>query len=108
MAQFRADYQRLKTQWGGYSGYDAWVARANNATLALQASYDDHTPAFMALFERAVQQGDGGREAHVGRSTGTDRPRSDPDAWPRFYDAVRRLSELPKAERDAALQALVL
>jgi predicted aminopeptidase len=31
---FRSDYTRLKVQWGGYSGLDAWVAQANNASLA--------------------------------------------------------------------------
>ena len=83
MADFRQRYATLKAQWGGYAGYDAWVAQANNATLALQASYDGGVPAFMALFERE------GRD------------------WPRFYDAVRRLAELPKAERDAELLQLL-
>lgn len=83
MADFRLHYATLKADWGGYAGYDAWVAQANNATLALQASYDGGVPAFMALFERE------GRD------------------WPRFYDAVRRLAALPKAERDAELARLV-
>jgi predicted aminopeptidase len=82
MIEFRQDYERLKAQWGGYNGYDAWVARANNASFAVQAAYDDAVPAFTALFERE------GRD------------------FPRFYEAVRRLAELPKAERDAELNRL--
>jgi predicted aminopeptidase len=82
MIEFRQDYERLKAQWGGYSGYDAWVARANNASFAVQAAYDDAVPAFTALFERE------GRD------------------FPRFYEAVRRLAELPKAQRDAELNRL--
>ena len=82
MTVFKLDYERLKAQWGGHSGYDAWVARANNASFAVQAAYDDAVPAFTALFERE------------GRN------------FPRFYDAVRRLAELPKTQRDAELNRL--
>ena len=83
MARFRQQYAELKASWGGYSGFDPWVARANNASFAVQAAYDEQVPAFMALFERE------------GRS------------FPRFYAAVRQLSQLPKPERDAELARLV-
>ena len=83
MADFRQRYAELKAGWGGHSGYDAWVARANNASFAVQAAYDAQVPAFMALFERE------GRD------------------WPRFYDAVREWAALPKAERDTELARLV-
>ncbi|MDZ4187582.1 MAG: aminopeptidase, partial [Hydrogenophaga sp.] len=83
MADFRQRYAELKAGWGGHSGYDAWVARANNASFAVQAAYDAQVPAFMALFERE------GRD------------------WPRFYDAVREWAALPKAERTAVVQALL-
>lgn len=56
-------------------GYEAWYARANNASLALLASYNQLSPAFEALFERQ------GRD------------------WPTFYAEVRRLADLPKAQR---------
>jgi predicted aminopeptidase len=79
MKRFREDYAQLKTSWGGFAGYDAWVARANNASLGAQAAYDELVPGFEALFERE------GRD------------------WPRFYDAVKRLAELPKDERHQAL-----
>ena len=28
MQQFRKDYQKLKATWGGFTGYDPWVAHA--------------------------------------------------------------------------------
>jgi len=81
-SDFRADYARLKSGWDGYSGYDDWVAQANNAALAAQGSYDEWVPAFEALFARE------GRD------------------WRRFYDAVRRLAQLDAQQRQLALQAL--
>lgn len=69
--------------WAGFDGYDPWFANANNATLALQASYDGLVPAFERLFER-----EGGDFA-------------------RFHAAVRRLAGLPRDERHATLRALV-
>lgn len=80
MKGFRDDYARLKTSWGGYAGYDPWVAGANNASFAAWAAYDELVPAFEALFERE------GRD------------------WLRFYDAVRHLAHMPTAERERALQ----
>jgi predicted aminopeptidase len=80
MQEFRADYDLLKKQWGGYSGLDAWVAQANNASFAAQAAYDDLVPGFEALFEK------------VGRD------------WPRFYDAVRQLARTSASERSTQLQ----
>jgi predicted aminopeptidase len=82
MTAFRRDYNALKTSWGGFAGYDAWMARANNATLGTQAAYDELVPGFMALFERE------GRD------------------FKRFYDAVRALASQPKEARQAALRAL--
>jgi predicted aminopeptidase len=82
MQDFRASYAQLKTSWGGFSGYDAWVARANNAAFGAQAAYDEWVPAFEALF---AQQG---------------------QSWPRFYAAVTLLSQLPVAERQRALNHL--
>ncbi len=79
MQRFRENYARLKASWGGYAGYDPWVARANNASLGAQAAYDDLVPGFEALFA----QEDG--------------------SWPRFYAAVKRLARLPRDERHARL-----
>ena len=84
MQKFKTDYAELKQGWGGTaqstSGYDAWVARANNASFGAQAAYDELVPGFEALFE----------------ASGKD--------WQRFYDAVRRLAALPKSERHEALK----
>ena len=84
MQKFKADYAQLKASWGdtpqSTSGYDAWVARANNASFGAQAAYDELVPGFIALFEREGQD------------------------WQRFYDAVRQLAKLPKNERHQALK----
>ena len=60
----------------------AWFQRANNAAFGIQAAYNAWVPAFEQLFERE------GRD------------------MTRFYGAVRRLADLPRAERDATLAAL--
>jgi predicted aminopeptidase len=96
MQQFYAGYAALRAQWldgpGGaaplattaqVAGYDRWVAKANNASFAAQAAYDGLVPAFEALFE------------HEGRD------------WPRFYDAVRRLTHQPSPQRHDSLRALL-
>ena len=80
MQAFRDDYARLKTRWGGYSGYDAWVAGANNAAFGAQAAYDELVPGFDALFKHKDQN------------------------WPAFYDAVKQLAQLPVGQRAKALQ----
>ena len=82
MDDFRREYEALKALWGGFSGYDPWVARANNALLGAQGAYDRFVPGFEALFERE------GRD------------------FARFYDAVRALADRPRAEREAILLAL--
>jgi len=75
MQDFKAAYAELKIRWGGYSGYDAWVAQANNAAFGAQAAYDELVPGFEALFARE------GRH------------------WPAFYDAVKQLAKRSKDER---------
>ena len=82
MQDFRTDYQRLKAQWGGNSGYDDWVAQANNAAFGAQAAYDEWVPGFEALFAREGQD------------------------WPRFYQAVQALAQKPPLERRQLLNAL--
>lgn len=83
MDDFRQRYATLKQDWGGYAGYDAWVARANNASFGAQAAYDQWVPAFEALFE----------------AEGRD--------FARFYDAVQALAEQPRPTREARLQTLL-
>jgi predicted aminopeptidase len=82
MQEFRANFLVLKAAWGGYTGYDAWVAGANNAAFGAQAVYDDLVPDFEALF---VAQG---RD------------------WMRFYEAVKQLAQLPAVQRVQTLKQL--
>jgi predicted aminopeptidase len=81
---FRAEYERMKAQSGfpaaSWRGYDRWVKQANNAFFGAQAAYDELVPGFEALF----------------RANGGD--------WQRFYDAARKLAELPKDERHRRLK----
>ena len=80
LAAMRAQYEVLKAQrWGGYSGYDGWFARANNASFGVLAAYNELVPNFERLFERE------GRD------------------FARFYDEVQRIAALPPAERRNAL-----
>lgn len=82
LADMRAELTQLKTsRWNGYSGYDNWAERANNATLGVQAAYDELVPDFERLFD----------------AQGRD--------FPRFYAEAKRLAALPKPERRATLQA---
>ena len=87
MQKFRDDFATLKAlaiasgePAAAWAGYDAWVAKANNASFGAQAAYDDLVPAFEAVFAREGQD------------------------WARFYDAVRRIGALPKAERHESLK----
>jgi predicted aminopeptidase len=80
MAQLRADYAELKRdRWGGFSGYDGWFARANNAAFGVLAAYNELVPNFERLFERE------GRD------------------FDRFYAEVKRLAALPQDQRRAQL-----
>jgi predicted aminopeptidase len=94
MAEFRANYARLRADWQSRSTapqnfgfYDNWVANANNASLGAQAAYDELVPQFEALFLRIAAQ--------------STLPQQSP--WPKFYDAVQQLAALPKVERRKAL-----
>jgi predicted aminopeptidase len=85
LAAMRAEFAALKASetgpWAGFTGYDDWVARANNASLALQAAYDGLVSDFERLFERE------GRDFN------------------RFHAAVQRLADMPLDVRRATLQA---
>lgn len=76
----QADYQRLKAgAWQGWGGYDGFMARVNNASLAMQAAYHQWVPAFEALF---VEQG---------------------GDFARFHRAVAQLAQLSPAQRQVEL-----
>ena len=83
LQRMRDEYALLRDgPWQGYAGYDAWMARANNASLAVLAAYTELVPRFERLY------GQEGRD------------------MARFYAAVRKLAEMPKDERRAALDRL--
>lgn len=79
-AAMRGEHAALKAgRWNGHAGYDAWFARADNASLGVLAAYNELVPAFVRLFDREDRD------------------------FRRFYRQVRRLAALPLAERHAAL-----
>jgi predicted aminopeptidase len=80
MARMREEAAQLKaTRWAGFSGYDGWFERANNASFSVQAAYNELVPSFERLFERS----------------GGD--------FERFYAEVKSLAALPKEQRRAKL-----
>ena len=80
MARLRAEYQAMKAErWGGFAGYDGWFERANNASFAVLAAYNELVPEFEALLA----------------CNGND--------FNRFYAEVKRLAALPKSLRRAQL-----
>ena len=83
-AELEQDFRKLRESWGGFPGYDHWFSqKPNNALLASVSIYSRRVPAFQALLAR--EDGDLGR----------------------FYQAVRRIARLEKAERTAALEHLM-
>ncbi|MCY0096434.1 aminopeptidase [Hoeflea ulvae] len=80
--RLRARHRRMRARrWGGYSGYDAWIAAPiNNAKIAATSVYNDRVPAFLRLFALCTQD------------------------YPRFYAAVARLGALDKALRAKAVE----
>lgn len=81
---FRERYKTLRDgAWNGDKRYDRWVdAPINNARLVPFGLYERWVDAFARIFRNANAQ------------------------WPAFYEEVRRLAALPRAERDRRLAAL--
>ncbi len=65
--------------WRGYSGYEGWFSRLNNASLAALAAYNSGVPAFERLFEQ--EQGD----------------------FARFHTQVRAWARMPAEQRKARM-----
>jgi predicted aminopeptidase len=82
LQQLRDEYQLLKSSWGGFAGYDRFIANANNASLGAQAAYDELVPQFEAVFEKNGKN------------------------WKTFYQAIQSITPLPKGERRKALLAM--
>ncbi len=82
MRELRVDHAKLKAErWKGFTGYDGWFERANNASFGVLAAYNELVPQFERLYERE------GRDVK------------------RFYAEVARLAALPKDQRHATLAA---
>ena len=80
--ELKDEYQVLKGNWGGYSGYDRFFEQPlSNAHLASIATYEDFVPAFRALLKKA-------------------------GSFPRFYQEVRRLAELDRDDRHRVLKKM--
>jgi len=82
-ADMQRDYELLKSQWGGFAGYDRFFDHPNNAHLASVAIYTGLVPQFQQLI--AKHNGD----------------------LAAFYAEVKELAALGKAERAARLAAAV-
>jgi predicted aminopeptidase len=80
--ELKDEYQVLKGNWGGYSGYDRFFEQPlSNAHLASIATYEDFVPAFRALLKKEGN-------------------------FPRFYKEVKRLAELDRSDRHRVLKAI--
>jgi predicted aminopeptidase len=79
-AAMREDYQQLKTEWGGFAGYDRFFLSLNNANLASVALYHGLVPQLQALL------------AHYKGDLGA------------FYEEVKKLAALDKQERTRLLE----
>jgi predicted aminopeptidase len=82
MQQLHDEYAQLKTSWGGFTGYDRFIAQANNASLGALAAYDELVPEFEAVFAKQ----------------GKD--------WNAFYQTIQSIVPLPKEQRRKALTAM--
>lgn len=83
LAELRANYAKLKAQWGGATDYDGWFkGEVNNAQLNSVAAYYDLVPGF----ERLLQLNGGDLE--------------------KFYQAAERLTKMNKKTRRAWLETL--
>ncbi|MBI3777567.1 MAG: aminopeptidase [Gammaproteobacteria bacterium] len=79
--ELRGEYAKLKTSWDGYAVFDNWFKQdLNNAHLVAIGLYNQYVAAFQKLL---AQQG---------------------DDLMAFYRSVKETANLPKDERDLALQ----
>jgi predicted aminopeptidase len=81
--ELREEYTQLKSEWGGFAGYDNWFGRElNNAQLNTVANYYDYLPGFKRLLD--LNGGD----------------------LEKYYEAVERLGKLSKEDRHQRLREL--
>ena len=81
-AAMQQDYEKLKAEWDGFAGYDAFFSGMNNAHLVAVALYTQRVPQFQQLIEK-----------HHGDLAA-------------FYAEVKEIAKLSKEERDGILQAV--
>ncbi len=81
-AELKRAYRQLKTEWGGFAGYDRFLDDPNNARLASISIYNALVPQFERLI--AKHRGD----------------------LPAFYAEVKALAALGKDERASRLAAV--
>ena len=80
----KSEYQKLKSGWNGFAGYDRWFSKSiNNAQIAAVTTYRDYVPAFQALLAEKKYD------------------------MPAFYKAVESLGDLDSEERLDAINALL-
>lgn len=85
IAWLQTSYEKLKSSWGGYRGYDAWFgSNLNNAKLASVGTYHLFAPAFRLM----LAQSNGSLE--------------------KFYASARALAALPQQERQQRVENLRL
>ena len=78
--RLKFEYTLLRAGWNGYSGYDRWFDRAlSNADLVSAATYHGCLPGLLQLLNSVNGE------------------------LPRFYEEVRKLTQLTKAERSRQL-----
>lgn len=83
IAEMKRAYGKLKADWGGWDGYDAWFEKPiNNAQLASVGLYHEHVAALQRLL--ANNAGD----------------------LPAFYHAAAVLADTPRKERNRQLATL--
>ncbi|HRB96811.1 MAG TPA: aminopeptidase [Nitrosomonas sp.] len=83
-ADLQADFRRLKADKAEFGSYDSWFAQPlNNALLSTVSIYTQLLPSFQAILKYHDQD------------------------MEKFFDAVTRISKLPKNERNLALQEAV-
>lgn len=82
--QMQSEYQRLKSSWDGFAGYDRWFSQSiNNAQISAVTTYRDYVPAFQNLLAQKNHD------------------------MPAFYKAVEALGEMESEERQRAIDVLM-
>ena len=86
-ADVQTRYTELKTEWGGYAGYDRWFAREmNNAQLNTIANYYDYVPGFEQLL---TLKGNDLEKFYAAAEELSNKPQEERHQWLRNIAAAR-------------------